>query len=250
MTAGLGRRYATSAPRQRDDWGWYGTGPGAGIQLASGRLVVPCYHTRPSRESNRAHSIYSDDHGVNWQRGEACGPHCGESAVAEAHDGSLVMLMRQHPERTGQRHLAISRDGGVTWTKPEKTLVDPGCQGSMIKVPAPDNGIRPWIAFANPASEKKTRTAHATVESRPGRGRGRVSCCSTRAPRPIQLEPARRRQHRLLVRTWRKKRVRNGELRTRAECATHAERKVSTLARVGGVLCQRTPELLLRGGER
>ncbi len=144
-----------SATTRETDWGWYGTGPGAGIQLASGRLVVPCYHTPAKSRIQSAHSIYSDDHGVTWQRGEACGPHCGESAVAEAHDGSLVMLMRQHPERTGQRHLAISRDGGVTWTKPEKTLVDPGCQGSMVKVPAPDDSIRPWIAFANPASEKK-----------------------------------------------------------------------------------------------
>ncbi|MBL8825744.1 MAG: exo-alpha-sialidase [Planctomycetaceae bacterium] len=144
-----------SPTTRENDWGWYGTGPGCGIQLASGRLVVPCYHTPAKSRVQSAHSIYSDDHGVTWQRGEACGPNCGESAVAEAHDGSLVMLMRQHPERTGQRHLAISRDGGVTWTKPEKTLVDPGCQGSMAKVPAPDDGLRPWIAFANPASDKK-----------------------------------------------------------------------------------------------
>lgn len=144
----------TSATIRAADWGWYGTGPGNGIQLASGRLVVPCYHTPGGSRVQWAHSVYSDDHGATWQRGEACGPHCGEPAVAEAHDGTLVMLMRQHPERTGQRHLALSHDGGVTWTAPQKTLVDPGCQGSMLRVPSPVNDIAPWIAFCNPNSDR------------------------------------------------------------------------------------------------
>jgi sialidase-1 len=144
-----------SATTRANGWGWYGTGPGNAIQLASGRLVVPSYHTPANSHVQWAHIVYSDDHGATWQRGEACGPSCGESAVAEAHDGTLVMLMRQHPDRTGQRHIATSRDGGLTWTKPTKTLVDPGCQGSMLKIPSPDNGVQPWIAFTNPASDKQ-----------------------------------------------------------------------------------------------
>jgi len=34
------------------DWGWYATGPGVGIQLKSGRLLVPCDH-RENRDSPR-----------------------------------------------------------------------------------------------------------------------------------------------------------------------------------------------------
>ena len=29
---------------KREDWTWYATGPGNGIQLSSGRLLVPCDH--------------------------------------------------------------------------------------------------------------------------------------------------------------------------------------------------------------
>ena len=32
-----------------DDWSWYATGPGAGIQLKSGRLVAPCDHAEQRR---------------------------------------------------------------------------------------------------------------------------------------------------------------------------------------------------------
>ena len=31
---------------KRDEWGWYATGPGIGIQLRNGRLIVPCDHSR------------------------------------------------------------------------------------------------------------------------------------------------------------------------------------------------------------
>ena len=67
------------------NWTWYATGPGHGIQLANGRLVVPCDHvlgTTPEylesgwhalpgfyAHNGHAHIIYSDDHGKTWQTG-------------------------------------------------------------------------------------------------------------------------------------------------------------------------------------
>ena len=51
-------------------WTWIGTGPGNGIQLASGRLYIPTYHIIGSDQY--CGGIYSDDHGVTW----ACIPIC------------------------------------------------------------------------------------------------------------------------------------------------------------------------------
>ena len=37
-------RHCLAAQTKDPSWTWYATGPGHGIQLASGRLVVPCDH--------------------------------------------------------------------------------------------------------------------------------------------------------------------------------------------------------------
>ena len=41
-----------------DDWTWYATGPGHGIQLSGGRLVIPCDHS----EGTRHHSPFYFSH--------------------------------------------------------------------------------------------------------------------------------------------------------------------------------------------
>ena len=53
-------------------WEWIGTGPGHGIQLTTGRLVIPCWAGKgPSFCGNVQASlvIYSDDGGTSWKEG-------------------------------------------------------------------------------------------------------------------------------------------------------------------------------------
>jgi len=55
-------------------WTWYATGPGHGIQLTSGRLVVPCDHIvgrdlDRHRDPYHSHVIVSDDGGATWSIG-------------------------------------------------------------------------------------------------------------------------------------------------------------------------------------
>lgn len=55
-----------------DDWKWVGLGPPGGIQLVSGRLLIPGYHTtliKSDGELSRGHTIYSDDFGATWTIG-------------------------------------------------------------------------------------------------------------------------------------------------------------------------------------
>jgi sialidase-1 len=140
-------REITSAVK-RAGWRWYATGPGSGIGLRSGRLVVPCNHSEGDRPI-RSHVIYSDDHGRSWQIGGSLPEKTDECAVAELRDGTLLLNMRNTLGRH-RRAVARSRDGGLTWSELsfDETLIDPACQGSLIRA-----GRR--LVFSNAADERR-----------------------------------------------------------------------------------------------
>jgi sialidase-1 len=126
----------TSAVK-KPDWGWYATGPGHGIQLASGRLLIPCDHgpRQPTgRGQSRSHAIYSDDLGKSWKLGGIVDVGTNECEVVELADGSLLISMRNHNYRSlKQRALAYSKDGGLTWSTPLpwSDVPCPFCQSSI-----------------------------------------------------------------------------------------------------------------------
>lgn len=136
------------------DWRWYATGPGAAIQLKSGRLVVPCNHSEGGTRLSRSHIIYSDDRGRTWQLGGAAGDHTNESQVIERADGSLLWNMRNarvEPQYY-TRAIAESIDGGISWsaTTHDPMLIEPICQASLVRYPTDD-----FVLFSNPASLKR-----------------------------------------------------------------------------------------------
>lgn len=122
-----------SGTARQPKWGWYGTGPGIGIQLSGGRLLIPCYHSEPDSGEYRSHTIYSDDHGAIWKLGETVGKHTSECQAVERSDGLVVLNMRGTKEQNF-RSITISRDGGATWGQPEldRNLPEPGCQASFF----------------------------------------------------------------------------------------------------------------------
>jgi sialidase-1 len=109
------------------------TGPTAGIQLASGRLVAPVWlnETKGVADEYRSAVIYSDDGGQNWLPGGAApinAPLFGsssESVVLERGDGSLLMSART--EFGSPSHaFTTSTNGGLTWSMPQLTPeIDP-----------------------------------------------------------------------------------------------------------------------------
>jgi len=147
-------------------WTWYATGPGVGIQLASGphqgRLVIPCDHNYDDETEQKhlsgSHALYSDDHGVTWQLSAPIRPRVNECQVAELFDqrGTLLMNMRSNHGRN-VRAQSLSTDGGVTWSAPvdAPALIEPVCQASLLRHDAAH-----LLLFSNPAA--KTR-AHLTV---------------------------------------------------------------------------------------
>ncbi len=139
---------------KRADWTWYATGPGVGIQTRTGRLVVPCDNCVSGSKVRQSHVILSDDGGKTWKLGGVVGPQCNESQVVELADGALLLNVRSY-RGTNRRLVAVSRDGGETFSRPQedRALVEPVCQASILRGPGEKGGI----LFSNPASTRRER---------------------------------------------------------------------------------------------
>jgi sialidase-1 len=152
-----------------DDWRWYATGPGIGIQIKrgkhAGRLVIPANHSYTETRENvfrrndkygyGSHVICSDDHGKTWQISEPITPGCNESQIVELSDGSLMINMRSYNIKQC-RAVSISKDGGDHWSEitHDPTLIEPVCQASMITYSNSSNDNNIWVLFSNPADKK------------------------------------------------------------------------------------------------
>ncbi len=123
---------------KRDDWHWVGTGPGHGIQLQSGRLLIPCWADETPQLGQRQTSyvFYSDDSGRTWSIGGALTSNqSDECEVVELHDGTVYMNARSRQNQK-KRAIAISRDEGRSWSPVsfDPLLPEPSCQGAVMRV--------------------------------------------------------------------------------------------------------------------
>ena len=135
-------------------WKNVSLGPGRGIQLQSGRLVMPSY-TEGVKLEGRSYSVYSDDHGETWKMGNLMGSNTSECQVIELVDGRLMMDIRCWPNLSGCRWIAFSNDGGVNWSKtqPDNNRPDPGCMGSIIRYTKKSDAFaKNRILASNPAT--------------------------------------------------------------------------------------------------
>jgi sialidase-1 len=140
--------------RKQHDWKVIATGPGHGIQLRSGRLVVPiwlAFGGIGDHHPSAAGTIYSDDHGQTWKAGSIAMPNQGEfgdpneSIVAELSDGRVMMVSRNE-SKPNRKLVAVSPDGASDWTTPSfhNDLWEPRCMASLLAHPS---GV---LLFSNP----------------------------------------------------------------------------------------------------
>ncbi|MEZ5038468.1 MAG: sialate O-acetylesterase [Saprospiraceae bacterium] len=149
-----------TASTKKDNWTWYATGPGHGIQLSKkskhkGRLIIPCDHIEANTKHYYSHSIYSDDKGQTWQLGGSTPQHqVNECTAVELSNGDLMLNMRNYDRNHKNRKVSISKDGGLTWSSLENddTLIEPICQASMLS--NHKKGKQHALFFSNPASQE------------------------------------------------------------------------------------------------
>jgi sialidase-1 len=145
-----------SATTRKDDWRWYATGPCHGIQLRSGRLLIPANHSNsPDRKDWFSHVIYSDDHGKSWAIGGIHQEYTNESTVAELAGGRIYQNMRAY-RKENRRRISYSSDGGLTWTDDitDDALIEPVCQASVLTFTPKDTE---YLLFSNPASKGREK---------------------------------------------------------------------------------------------
>ena len=132
---------------------------GHGIQIVhgkyAGRLVLQ-FAGAFSDATQKAFSLYSDDHGATWKRGGTVGTNMDENKVVELSDGTLMLNSRIH-SGTKARYVATSTDGGESWSEltVDSTLVDPVNNASIIRKNAdadPDSREAKELLFSNAAS--------------------------------------------------------------------------------------------------
>lgn len=141
------------------------TGPGHGIQLANGRLVVPVWMSDSDGEAHRPSAvsvIYSDDHGATWERGELVVQtdsrflNPSETLAVQLSDGRVMLNIRNESDPR-RRLIAISPDGATGWTNPvyDEALLEPQCMGSLLRLYQNERQPNP-ILFANPDNLDRT----------------------------------------------------------------------------------------------
>lgn len=149
--------------REHYDWKVLATGPGHGVQLTSGRLIVPVWLSRGT--GGHAHrpsaisTIYSDDHGATWQCGEIIAGETdplvnpSESVAVELADGRVLLNIRSE-SKPNRRAVAVSPNGATDWTRPvfDEELVEPICMASLCRLSKQSSGGRNRILFSNPAN--------------------------------------------------------------------------------------------------
>jgi hypothetical protein len=100
------------------------------VELAGGRLVLPCYGAAETEAKSIAYLMASDDGGESWELfsviadgNDAPEPFdCHEPFVIRAGGGKLVCFLRCYGEG-GLMRMCTSDDEGAAWTEPVETSV-------------------------------------------------------------------------------------------------------------------------------
>ncbi|WP_420602916.1 sialidase family protein [Flagellimonas sp.] len=123
---------------------------GRGIQTTSGKLL----HTLVNLDKG-LHLFGSDDQGKNWYLIDNPILPGDESKIVQLEDGTWMINSRVNGK--GLRFVHTSTDQGTTWfSKPDSTLIDPGCNASIIRYTSVKDGSnKNRLLFSNAKMESE-----------------------------------------------------------------------------------------------
>ncbi|MFP6739250.1 MAG: sialidase family protein [Planctomycetota bacterium] len=148
-------------------WHLFAPGPGNGITMRDGTLVMPA-GGRDEKGLPFSNLMWSRDHGKTWTLSSLARSNTNESAVAELSDGSLMLNMRDNRNRkdkseTNGRAVSVTADLGKTWKvhpSDHGSLPEPVCMASLISHKLKDG--RTVLFFSNP--RHKSRRQNMTLQ--------------------------------------------------------------------------------------
>lgn len=159
-----------------DPYGWtlHMPGPGHGIQLANGRLLLQIWHRKsisfPVEERNYGISvIYSDDGGQSWRAGGVVpvtsAQPINESRLVQLENGD-VLLNARLAVKSQERAISRSRDGGASWSEPvTETNLPPFYatdSGLARLTPGADSDVS-RIVFSSPTDDDSRRNMFVRI---------------------------------------------------------------------------------------
>ena len=106
----------------------------------------------------QVYAAFSDDRGETWRYGdtapEGTKGFANEVQFVELSDGS-VMLNARNQGGDKLRKIAMSRDGGETWsaTRNDLALIEPVCQASILRHPGSNDPSNDVFLFSNPGTQ-------------------------------------------------------------------------------------------------
>lgn len=147
--------------RAEYDWTVLVPGPGHGLCLANGRLIVPIWMANGGGTAHRpsvVSVIYSDDGGASWQRGAIAvqntelTPNPSETVAYELPDGQVVLNFR-HESLQYRRGVTVSANGIDGWSPVQlvEDLYEPICYAGLLNVAPSRAGS--LLVFSNPAGD-------------------------------------------------------------------------------------------------
>lgn len=130
------------------NWATFAVGPGHGLQLGNGRLVIPAYtyyiHRScfgfPVTSCTKPHSLtfYSDDRGQSWARSQLLTDlrttECQVAELTHQDNRRVLYCSARSPEKYRAGALCLDKEDQFTNSSLLKELCEPpnGCQGSVV----------------------------------------------------------------------------------------------------------------------
>ncbi len=160
-------------------WKVIATGPGHGIKLSNGRLLIPVWMStgtgggahRPSAVS----TIFSDDEGKTWQRGEIVVNHPelvnpSETVAVELADGRVMLNIRHETfdrkNKSRYRAITTSPNGADQWTPitQDDELPESICMANILRLSKESDGDKNRILFVNPHNPDGRERKNVTLK--------------------------------------------------------------------------------------
>ena len=133
---------------------------GRGIQTKKGTLL----HCLVNLQKG-THVFGSNDNGKTWFITETPTSPGDESKIVELNDGSWMVNSRVN--KLGYRYSHVSNDDGKTWiSKKEESIIDPGCNGSLIRYSHGEKNLLLLTNINNKKERKEIVLRYSTDEGK------------------------------------------------------------------------------------